>query len=118
MTLLRAQLPRPPPHVYHHPEGPLSEAGRGEDLVVSVAIERGVLLLALLDLGECLIVRLAQPLDHGRDSACAVRHLGAQCRAGAVPGGGEVWAVACEESALCGEKVGVGAWVEVGRQRA
>ena len=76
--------------IYHHPEGPLSEAGRGEDLVVSVAIERGILLLALLDLGECLIVRLAQPLDHGRDSACAVRRLGAQCRAGAVPGGGEV----------------------------
>ena len=33
-------------------KGPLSEAGRGEDLVVSVAIERGILLLALLDLGE------------------------------------------------------------------
>jgi len=39
---------------YHHriQNGPLSEAGRGEDLVVPVAIERGILLLALLDLGE------------------------------------------------------------------
>ena len=95
----------------------MSEAGRGEDLVVSVAIERGILLLALLDLGECLIVRLAQPLDHGRDSACAAFGC-TQCRAGAewgvgwVQGRGEVRAVACEESALlcaCGQKVGAGA---------
>lgn len=65
----------------------MSEAGRGEDLVVSVAIERGILLLALLDLGECLIVRLAQPLDHGRDSACAVRRLGGTVQSrGTVPG--------------------------------
>ena len=53
-------------------EGPLSEAGGGEDLVVSVAEERDKVLLALLDLAQRLVVRLAQPLDHGRDSACGV----------------------------------------------
>ena len=52
--------------------GPLSEAGGGEDLVVSVAEERDKVLLALLDLAQRLVVRLAQPLDHGRDSACGV----------------------------------------------
>ena len=51
---------------------PLSEAWGGEDLVVSVAEERDKVLLALLDLAQRLIVRLAQPLDHGRDSACGV----------------------------------------------
>ena len=53
-------------------EGPLSEAGGGEDLVVSVAEERDKVLLALLDLAQSLVVRLAQPLDHGRDSAYGV----------------------------------------------
>ena len=54
-------------------KGPsLSEAGGGEDLVVSVAEERDKVLLALLDLAQRLVVRLAQPLDHGRDSACGV----------------------------------------------
>ena len=53
-------------------EGPLSEAGGGEDLVVSVAEERDKVLLALLDLAQRLVVRLTQPLDHGRDSACGV----------------------------------------------
>ena len=116
MTLLRAQASSLHMSIYHHPEGPLSEAGRGEDLVVSVAIERGILLLALLDLGECLIVRLAQPLDHGRDSACAGRGVRVhsaergQCRGAAR----EVWAVACEESALWRESGRVGAWLGAG----
>lgn len=50
----------------------ISEAGGGEDLVVSVAKDRGEVLLALLDLAQSLVVRLAQPLDHGRDSAYGV----------------------------------------------
>ena len=59
------------------PEGPLSEAGGGEDLIISVAKERDKVLLALLDLAKRLFVRLAQPFDHGCDSACGVGAWGA-----------------------------------------
>ena len=59
------------------PEGPLSEAGGGEDLIISVAKERDKVLLALLDLAQRLVVSLAQPFDHGCDSACGVGAWGA-----------------------------------------